>query len=88
MNYYINNDKTVAIANDHYLQPMDTCPRGVKVQLLTTGGVLVYGTWNGRDKGYTSWYPLPKQPKPAVLKVTHETVDPDIGVLLLQAERV
>jgi hypothetical protein len=45
-------------------QPMHTCPLNVKVQLLGGGGVAVYGTYNGKEKYWQGWYPLPtKQPK-------------------------
>lgn len=62
MTHTINTAGTVAVATDVYLQPVgqDT-PRGVKLQLLTQGGVLVYGHYDGKDKFYTDWAPLPKK---------------------------
>jgi hypothetical protein len=55
-------DSTGVAAVDHsyFWQPIATCPRGVKVQLLGAGGVAMYGTYNGKDKFYTHWAPLPK----------------------------
>ncbi len=60
--FALNSTKTVAVATDYYWQPMDTCPRGVKVQFLGKGGVANYGIWNGKDDFYTHWAPLPKKP--------------------------
>ena len=57
----INTDKTVAVAEGYYWQPMDSCPRGVKVQLLGQGGVAVYAVWDGRSKFWTDWAPLPRR---------------------------
>jgi hypothetical protein len=42
---------------------MNTCPRGVKVQLLGTGGVAMYGIFSKPDGFFTHWAPLPKVPK-------------------------
>lgn len=44
----------------YYWQPIETCPRGVKVQLLGRGNVAVYGVWNGKDDFWTHWAALPK----------------------------
>ena len=54
---------TVAVDRGYELQPMATCPRGVKVQLENPGGVLVYGTYNGKDMFWRGWAPLPSRPK-------------------------
>lgn len=51
----------VAVDLDYYWQPMETCPRGVKVQLLGIGGVAVYGTYDGKNKDWQGWAPLPKR---------------------------
>ena len=62
----INSDNTVAVATDYYWQPIETCPRSVKVQLLGAGGVAHYGQYHGEtDTFWTHWAPLPKKP-PAV----------------------
>ena len=64
MTYAINNAGTVAVATDCYWIPIDeNTPRGVKLQLLTKGGVAIYGHWDRRETFYTHWAPLPKKPK-------------------------
>ena len=59
--YKINQTEAVAVATEYYLQPMETCPVGVKVQLMNPGGVLVYGEYNGRNKCWQAWAPLPRR---------------------------
>ena len=59
MSTHLNRDRTVAVDRTYYWQPMDTCPRGVKVQLLGRGGVAVYGAYTGKDDFWTHWAPLP-----------------------------
>ena len=56
----VNTTHKVAVATDTYWQPIDTCPRGVKVQLLGKGNVATYGTYFG-DQFWTHWCPLPKK---------------------------
>jgi hypothetical protein len=51
-----------AVDQGYYWQPMDTCPRGVKVQLLGKGGVALYGLFTGKDPFFTGWAPLPNKP--------------------------
>ena len=63
MTVEINSANTVAVDREYYWQPMDTCPRGVKVQLLGAGGVAVYGQYHGKDPWWTHWAPLPVKPK-------------------------
>ena len=55
------NRSNVAVDQNYFWQPMDTCPKGVKVQLLGQGGLPMYGNWDGKDKFYTDWAPLPKK---------------------------
>ena len=62
MTHTLNKDGTVAVAVDTYWLPINTAPRGVKVQLLGKGGVATYGTYYG-DKFWMHWCPLPKMPK-------------------------
>jgi hypothetical protein len=62
MTHTLNAAKTVAVAIDVYWIPIETAPRGVKVQLLGKGNVATYGTYYG-DKFWTHWSPLPKLPK-------------------------
>ena len=55
------SDNTVAVDGAYFWQPMSTCPRGVKVQLLNEGGVAVYATYDGTDTGWQGWAPLPSK---------------------------
>jgi hypothetical protein len=59
----VNQSEATAVATETYLQDMDTCPRGVKVQLMNPGGVLVYSTWDGKDTCWQAWAPLPRRRK-------------------------
>lgn len=60
--FKLNADQTVAVATEVYLNDdMNTCPRGAKVQLLGQGGVLSYGTYDGKDPFWTAWAPVPKR---------------------------
>ena len=56
----LNADGTVAVDPEYFWRPLDTCPRSVKVQLLGEGGVAVYGMYDGHDKFWKYWAPLPK----------------------------
>jgi hypothetical protein len=56
-----NTDRTVAVDQHYYWQPIATCPHGLKVQLLGRGGVAIYSTWHG-DEFFTHWAPLPRIP--------------------------
>ena len=63
MTHTLNSDQTVAVAVDYFWLPMKDCPRGVKVQLRTKGGVAIYGQWRGNDEGFfVGWAPMPKEP--------------------------
>lgn len=57
----INVSRTVAVSTTQYWEEMSTCPRGVKVQLLGDGGVAIYGMYDGRNRFFTNWAPLPKK---------------------------
>lgn len=61
MSHKLNTEGTVAVDPDYYWQPMATCPRGAKVQLLNLGGVAVYGTYDGKDPSWGGWAPLPRR---------------------------
>ncbi len=59
----INTDHTAAVALDYYWLPIDAdTPRGVKIQLLTRGGVAVYGHYTeAQSEHFTDWAPMPKR---------------------------
>jgi hypothetical protein len=59
----IDNSGKAAVDVTYFWQPISTCPRGVKVQLLGKGGVAMYGIFTRNDTFYTHWAPLPKVPK-------------------------
>ena len=58
----INASKTVAVAVDYYWLPIgkDT-PIGVKLQLLTKGGVAIHGQYKAGASDFTHWTPLPRR---------------------------
>lgn len=58
----MTSDQAAAVATDYYWQPMQTCPQGCKVQLLTIGGVAIYGLYRAGDTFYKGWAPCPKEP--------------------------
>jgi len=59
-----NHSHDVAVSNDVYWnESMIDCPRGVKVQLLGAGGIAMYGNYDGKDKFYVAWSPVPKRVK-------------------------
>lgn len=64
MTHRINSDKTAAVATDVFWHPVEGCPEGVKVLLLTTHGVAIVSHYAAnKDRGfYTHWHPLPKKP--------------------------
>lgn len=53
----------VAVDHEYFWRHINSCPLGVKVQLLGKGGVAIYGQYNGRESFYTHWAPLPKLKK-------------------------
>jgi hypothetical protein len=61
MTVKIDDTGAAAVDQDYFWQPMSTCPRGVKVQLLGAGGVATYGQWNGKDSFWQGWAPVPKK---------------------------
>jgi hypothetical protein len=60
---YRVKDRTVAVDQTYFWQPMHTCPRGVKVQLLGRGGVATYGMDDGKTDFWRGWAPLPSIPE-------------------------
>lgn len=58
--WHINNDRTAAVSDVQSWLPIDSeTPKGVKIQLLTSGGVATYGHYHG-EKFWKGWAPLPK----------------------------
>lgn len=65
-NASLDSTRQAAVDHGYHWQPMTSCPRGSKVQLLTRHGCAIYGQWNGRDTLYEGWAPLPtRAPKEA-----------------------
>jgi hypothetical protein len=62
MTVKLTNDKAAAVDQDYFWRPLHTCPLSAKVQLLTAGGVAVYGQYQPGVGGYVGWAPLPKKP--------------------------
>lgn len=60
MNLKVNQSEGIAVDPEYYYRPMDTCPTGVKVLLLTTHEIAVIGHYNGKDTRWKGWAPLPK----------------------------
>lgn len=54
-----SKDQTAIIDPNYFWQPMDTCPLGYKVQLLTVGGVATYGAAS-KHSNFLAWSPVPK----------------------------
>lgn len=61
--YYRPSNSPVAVDQGYYWQRMDTCPHSMKVQLLTRGGVAIYGQFHGDDSFFVGWAPLPNKPE-------------------------
>jgi hypothetical protein len=59
----LTSDKAAAVDQTYYWRRLDSCPLSAKVQLLTAGGVAVYGQFSPGTKGYLGWAPLPKKPE-------------------------
>lgn len=62
-NVKVTSDRSAAVDQGYFWQPLETCPLSVKVQLLTAGGIAVYGQFSPDAKGYLGWAPLPKKPE-------------------------
>lgn len=62
-NVKTSSDRVAAVDHEYEFQPMETCPLGVKVQLLTRYGVAIYGSAGARkDPFFVGWAPCPKVP--------------------------
>ena len=55
----LDSTRSAAVDHGYHWQPMATCPKGTKVQLLTRYGCAIYGAWTGKDTFYEGWAPLP-----------------------------
>lgn len=62
MTVKLTSDKAAVVDSAYYWRSLETCPLSAKVQLLTAGGVAVYGQYSPGQKGYLGWAPLPKRP--------------------------
>lgn len=62
MTVKLTNDRAAAVDQDYFWRSLETCPLSAKVQLLTQGGVAVYGQYSQGQTGYLGWAPLPKRP--------------------------
>jgi hypothetical protein len=57
------NSYGVAVDQTRFWLPMEDCPKGVKVQLLTASGVAVYGKVGDKNhEVFEGWAALPKKP--------------------------
>lgn len=63
MKHQTSSDGAAAVDPNYYWQPIATCPRWVKVQLLGKSGVAVYSVYTPKDKFWTHWAALPKLKK-------------------------
>lgn len=60
MKYTINRDN-IAVADELYWQPMDTCPLNVEVLLLSQGGVQTRGRVSVHNAAmWAGWMPFPR----------------------------
>jgi hypothetical protein len=76
VNWHRNSDNTVAVSDRHFWLPIKTCPKNIKVLLLTNGGTAVLGQYN-EEVGYEYWFPLPQKHRVAdrFLKEHQERMD-------------
>ena len=64
MNAKVDSTRTAVVDPDYYYQPIETCPHGKRVLLLTHGNVAVLGTVTFyTTRYYKGWSPLPKIPE-------------------------
>lgn len=65
VDYYVTADG-VAVDPNYHWRPMSCCPVGVKVQLLTKGGIATHGRighclGQSSPHEYEGWTPVPKK---------------------------
>lgn len=58
----INSDRTVAVSEQNEWQPMETCPRGVRVWVLGKGGCATTEVYDGKNPFWLGWFDYPKTP--------------------------
>lgn len=62
--FKLNSDKSAVVSTEVLWLPMQSAPRGTKLQLHTTHGTAVYGVLNGSNvQFYNAWAPCPKRPE-------------------------
>ena len=49
----LDSTRSATVDHTYHWQPMATCPKGSKVQLLTRYGCAIYGTWTGKRRSTT-----------------------------------
>lgn len=59
----LNQARNAAVDQAIEWRPLDTCPRGVTVWLLTRYNKGIEGRYNPDDKGVKGWYPFPNIPE-------------------------
>lgn len=53
----------VSVSDSAYpWMPLDSCPRGSKVNLFTIGGIALQGKYTGKEDWVLAWAPLPTTP--------------------------
>lgn len=58
--FHPSREGDAAVADGLYYNPMETCPKGVKVLLLGPYGVATLGNYDG-DPQWKGWFPLPRE---------------------------
>lgn len=43
----------------YWNEDMGSCPRGVKVQLMGSGGIAMYGIYDGKSPFFLAWCAMP-----------------------------
>jgi hypothetical protein len=56
----LDSSRQAAVDREYYWLPIESCPMGVKVQLINKEyGVAVYGQYRPKEVFWTHWAPLP-----------------------------
>jgi len=59
--YKVSDDGSTVVDPNYYYKPIETCPKGVNVWLLTKYGIGVVGNYTGQVD-IIGWCPKPKIP--------------------------